>query len=564
MIFINWFGLNINQYLFIYIQMNNYQSLLRSQLLSDTNINYVVNIVLSNFKISTKAVDKCINIIRNNFNSYLDKIQRYPENNQELIEAIQHLNKLCYDDFTNYLLTKYPNMNLLREQVAPPHPEPQMMIPGKEMTILGKEMTIPGKEMTISGKEMIILSKEEKDELLKKYNKPGPNDMISYLMNPQILQMFGMIFNQMNCRQPRKPDIIIDEILDGEQLNALLKKSREVGELPIPKPAVSLYKGDVAEESVAEESVAEEKILGEKIVVTKDNLLDVQKKINELASLKNKYLEEKDVEMVNKIDMERNRIMDGVKTCKKKLEEQAKETESKLGSIATTSRKEDNCPNVEYLDLKFDPNADFNDQKNIMIKFKTDGQNVTDITLVNYYLPFNPQNVTRFNNKFMVNFNGRINKVLVPAGKYEIESLLDYIKSEITFLDFTVGENKIVTIKNSMNIKFDLMVGDDSILPLLGFVGRLPDFKDRVFYSGSQAYNMKSNEVVKFCLGGTAMTPMNMEFGKKVEVNKSIKKASRGIKQIILKFTNGLDEHDQYYYDFDQEFKMCFKVTYDH
>lgn len=91
-----------------------YKNALRAQLLSKTNIDFIVNNILMNFKISNKAVNKCINIITNNLLKYLDNLDKYPENNNQLIEAITFLNKKCYDDFTIYLYTKYPNVDLVR------------------------------------------------------------------------------------------------------------------------------------------------------------------------------------------------------------------------------------------------------------------------------------------------------------------------------------------------------------------------------------------------------------------------------------------------------------------
>ena len=94
----------------------NYPDLLKTQLLSKSNIDYLINLILSNFRISRKAVDKCTHIIESNFNRYLTNLERYPANNSELIEAIKFLNKKCYDDFTIYLLNKYPQTNLYRTQ----------------------------------------------------------------------------------------------------------------------------------------------------------------------------------------------------------------------------------------------------------------------------------------------------------------------------------------------------------------------------------------------------------------------------------------------------------------
>jgi len=93
--------------------------ILQTHLLSKTNIDLLVDLILKNFKISQKAITKCINIITGNLTKYLNNLERYPKNNNELIEAIKFLNKKCFDDFTTYLSTKYPNMNLLRTPSSP-------------------------------------------------------------------------------------------------------------------------------------------------------------------------------------------------------------------------------------------------------------------------------------------------------------------------------------------------------------------------------------------------------------------------------------------------------------
>src|SRR5579872_2777599 len=89
-------------------------NILKSQLLSKSNIDYLLNLILSNFRLSPKAVSKCTHIIESNFNRYLNNLERFPSNNSELIDAIKFLNKKCFDDFTVYLTNKHPNTNLYR------------------------------------------------------------------------------------------------------------------------------------------------------------------------------------------------------------------------------------------------------------------------------------------------------------------------------------------------------------------------------------------------------------------------------------------------------------------
>ena len=201
----------------------------------------------------------------------------------------------------------------------------------------------------------------------------------------------------------------------------------------------------------------------------------------------------------------------------------------------------------------------FNDLKNIVIKFKTDNK-ITDITLVDYLLPFNENNVTRFNNKFVVYFNNNITRITIPPGKYEIQALLDYIKSKATFLDFSINDKNIITIKNTMDMKFDLMLDSDTIFSFLGFNGKIDFYKEKIFYTGAMPFNTSANEKVSFNLSGSTMEPMQMEFDKSVIVNKSLKKSRAGIimKQMVLHFSDAQNQC----YDFIMPFKMCFKITY--
>lgn len=598
----------------IYMLMD-YKTVLQFQLLSKTNIDYLVNTILQNFKISQKALSKCINIITNNLTKYLENLDRYPQNNNELIEAITFLNKKCYDDFTIYLSTKYPNKNLLRtnqtyigmtndEQYRPSKPAP---------------IDIKQNIESYDYDNIIILSEEEKNELLKKYNdKPKPttnvsNDFLSYLTNPMVLQMFSMMIGQVNEQNITNQNtiknktmgkqIVIDDILDEEQVKALLAKSTPAKivnkdkqiQAVLPKPIkkqkfvpleidsisdeintnINDYEDTLSDTELTPLSSPEplkrdandtdDEIVESGIVIdlskkiTKDMLPHIDAKVKDLISQKNKYLAENNMKMVKQIDKEKELIRNAVHAYNKELEEISKESESKINGISTSSsRRAEDGDNVEYLDLKFDPTNDYNDLKNIVIKFKSENK-ITDITLVDYFLPFNSNNVTRFNNKFVVYFNNRITKIIIPPAKYEIQALLDYIKSQITFLDFSINNNKIITIKNTMG-KFDLMIDNDTIFPLLGFNGKIDSYKDKLFYSGANAYDMEANEKVIFSLSGSTMVPMEMEFDKEVKINKSLKKTRAGvnIKQMVLQFNNAKDQC----YDFILPFKMCFKITY--
>lgn len=565
-----------------------YQNALENHLLSTENIDLVVDAILKNFKISQKAITKCTNIITNNFVEYLNNLDRYPQNDQEFVEAITFLNDKCYNDFRKYLSQRYPNVNLERETSS---------------TIKKHNFQHKLNDNTNKNdfddsdiyQEMEIITEEEKNKLLAKYQKNDngnkTNELLSYLTNPQILQMFYMMTNQVTTA-PVSNKLQVDEVLDAKQVQELLNNSfkkveqntdkkfinnkinhtdppnENVPEYPEDKPEITKTKKKVEfklDDNTTTEAIVKqpEVIPGKKIdltKLTKDMLPTIQKRLTELLELKNKYLIEDDVKMVNQIDTEKEQLMAAVRNFKNELEKEARESENKISGLSMSkSKRPDDGDNVEYLDLKFDPTNNFNDLKNIIIKFKTDDK-ITDISLIDYYLPFNENNVNRFNNKFVVYFNNNITRINIPPGKYEIKNLLDYIKSKVTFLDFTINENNIITIKNTMDMKFDLMLDGDTIFPLLGFNGKMDSYKEKLMYSAAVPYNINPNEKVLFTLSGSTMEPMEMEFDKEVVVNKSLKKSRAGVvmKQIVLHFSDVLNMC----YDFVMPFKMCFKITY--
>lgn len=572
-----------------------YKNILSSQLLSETNVNFLVNTILENFKISSKAIMKCTNIITNNLIKYLNNIDRYPENNNELIEAINFLNKKCYDDFTLYLLTKYPNTNLLRST-------PQVQSNEQSQNI---EPLINSKKSSPQYQEMIIITEKEKNELLKQHEinqfkqtgtKTISDDFLSYLTDPIVLQMFSTMINQVkfgsltcsigdgvgqqNTIQHKNNLLIFDDILDANQTQELIAKiSQETINNMTFAPTIiqkinntdtdkiidgsksTNTKSDAITKNIKTDTASETIHVNFDLAkLTNSALPFVEKKLNELVSLKNKYLSENNKEMVRQIDDEKEKIINAIKIYKKELKKEAKESDNKINGIFMSNHKRaNNEKNVEFLDLKIDPTDDYNDLKNIIINFDVENK-ITDITLVEYYLPFNDNNVTRFNNKFVIYFNNKMNRIIIPPGKYEINILLGYIKDQINFLEFTCDENKIITVKNTMNTKFDLMLDSDTIFPLLGFIGKVDNYKEKLQFVASQPYNIDCNEKLFFNLSGSSMDPLLMEFDKQIIINKSLKKSTAGvsIKQIVLNFCNAVEQ----YYDFILPFKICFKITY--
>lgn len=302
--------------------------------------------------------------------------------------------------------------------------------------------------------------------------------------------------------------------------------------------------------------------------ITGEKLLKIEKRIKDIVALKTSYLNKRNNsnsanidKKMDKLDEEKNNLIASLIKCRNNSDKSAKENKNKINTLSQSNRPIDPDINAEYLDLKLDPSKDYNDSKNIIIKIKSEDK-ISEILLVDYYVPFNANNVNRFNNIFAIYMNDRAYRINIPPSKYSIQPLLNYIKSQINFLDFNIDSStNIITITNNMNTKFDLMLGDDTIFPMLGFNHKSNTYKDKMAYSGSTKYNSECNEKIFFGLSGTSsMEPILLEFDKKVTLNTVLKKNRSGfnLKQLNLRFTNSVDQ----FYDFIMPINICLKLTF--
>lgn len=611
----------------------NYEQVLRAQLLSPTNVNFLLSVILDNYKISQKAVPKCTGIITGYLTTYLANINRFPENKDELIDAINFLNRKCYDDFVVYLSKKYPRLEMYKKVVngandpgngvendVPNDVEngvpinPPISVPiNPPISVPISPSINPPINSSISPpkpkcEEITILTEEEKNILLKMHGVQPPkpvNDDSSLMLNPTAIKIISMLSNQVSPKTA-----VVDEILDIGQVNKLLQSFSKVNkvnkvdvidkdthndtlkdiskvhissktdkpiqlkQLQIMEPIDEQQIGQSDEPSIEEPNEPEPEnhtdvpsdTLSDDITIDLDNITKEQmpllnRKLKELIFTRNKYMSEKNHSMSKKISADIEIIADAMKVFKEKCQKKSIECESKINGAVVTSNKasSDNTDNIYDLNLRLDPTNDYTDQKNIVIELNSDDK-ICDITLVNYFLPKNPNNITRFNNKFRVYFNESMNRFSIPPGIYDIQTLITYITSQVNFLEFVIDDNNIITIKNTLGIKFDLMIDDESVFHVLGFSNKADLCKDKLFYSGIRPYDLDSNTKCFFNLSGSSMDKMEMVFNEKIELGKCLKKSRLGVhmKQMVLTFKNGLDQ----FYDFVEPFDMFFRVTY--
>ena len=545
-------------------------NILKTHLLSKQNVNYLLDIILKNINLSEKAVPKCENILRDSLNKYGESLDRYPSNQSELLIAISYLNKKCYNDFIYYLIKKYPNKTLTRngeplesliQEIDVPIAKEQIPLEDPEPI----QVNIPEPRVPVPHQsEMIIIDEEEKNKIMSKSKQRSPpTDFLSYLTDPLVLQMFATLIQNVNGPQ-RLPEIsaIISED-DMKRMILRSKTTKQYSSRPLDEPVLTTetsepsYNKEVEHVNTKDAVMTSEKTFNLDDPLTLETLPLLEKEMKRLIDLKQKYVMEQNFSKVDEIDENKRKIIAKIsefRNNQKKIKEEIGMKVSKISQI-----RDSNNDNIEFLKLVIDPTEDFNDLKNIEIKIKNDERKMTEFSLVEYYLPANENNVTRFNNRFAI-YCKQVYQVIIPPGKYDLQTLIDFIHGQIKIIEITVIEKNKVSIRNTVSMKFDLMVGDDTIYKLLGFHGRTENYRENLIYDAEKPYNMDIGKQITFCLNGTSMEPIKLDTDKNVKIEKVLKKSKSGfpMKKMVLRFTNDLDQ----LYDFIMPLEISFKITY--
>jgi hypothetical protein len=360
-----------------------------------------------------------------------------------------------------------------------------------------------------------------------------------------------------------------DKSSDLEDLNDLSESNSESNS--------GSNSGSNSESNLGSESISESNSESELIAeidftkmkskdLTNEHIVKINQRIKDIVELKNKYVNKPNgiskEKILTDLENEKKQLILLVYEFKKNNDKQIKKNKEKVENIKNEICEikpdaDNDC--IGLLDLEIDPTNDHNDLKNILIKLNSD-QKISDISLISYYLPFNENNVTRFNGEFAIFLQERTYRTIIPSGLYTIHTLIKYITNQFNFLEFSIDENNIITIKNNINVKFDLMTGDSTIFPLLGFTSKSNSYRNKLSFTGSSKFDTESNKKVFFVLSGTSMDPIELEFDSKVEKETPLKKSKAGfnMKQIILRFTNSLNQC----YDFIMPLKMYLRITY--
>lgn len=194
--------------------------------------------------------------------------------------------------------------------------------------------------------------------------------------------------------------------------------------------------------------------------------------------------------------------------------------------------------NKYQIDVKITPRS-ADDLRSIVFKTNVE-RKVKSIQLHKYLIPKNSHNVTTFTNNLTVYYNGDVIKHDLVPGYYTIEQIINSIQAVMAFLKITI-DNKIVTF--SSNSKFDLLVHDNSILPLLGFADS--NSMNRLSHTAESPYNLDLNDSVFITLDRSTIDPIELSLAKETKLETPIilrqPSKSMAVKDITVKLLDKLN-----------------------
>ncbi len=176
---------------------NNKINYWRGQLISDENIDFLVDIIYQNFKLKSKSLSKCRILCSKFIEKYLREMDNIEPDDENIF--ISEINQQCINEFTEYMRNKYPNVEIYRTVNQDPEPEKP---------------------------EMVIISEEEKERILMEYGpkKNNVDNFLELLADNAFLVMMKQIIctnNELvNTRQK------YDDILDSKSANELIQVSK--------------------------------------------------------------------------------------------------------------------------------------------------------------------------------------------------------------------------------------------------------------------------------------------------------------------------------------------------
>jgi len=282
--------------------------------------------------------------------------------------------------------------------------------------------------------------------------------------------------------------------------------------------------------------------------LTIDDLPAVKEELERLSYLKKEFSYDTDIS--SEITKQISNITLAFSSLKKKTKD-----------IIDTHRENievmEQATDGEIFDLEFNPKTI--DPKKTDLSFNIN-KRVTSFFLVKYYLPRSKNNINRFNNKFAVNYNGRVRECVIPIGNYDsLQPIIAFILSELEFITLELTDGKLIMQTNDRS-NFDLINNQSSIFPLLGFTKtNNSEYKNKFCYISDSEIDLSINDKVYLHIANF-VDNLELETNKDIDIMHALKTNSVSIliRQLIFRFKSKNGQP----YDFPEKFRISFKAIY--
>ncbi len=516
------------------------QQALFTEATSAKTINDLTDLIFIKYKVTNneKTVTKCKRNLLIYMTDFIEKLDpnSIPQTNEQVKAAVEFLKDKCIEKFGQYLKDKY-GRDLLRD-----------IKDQSEVTNNIISHPIQSKPKTkkiitlITDQEAKILIEQHKQQLK---NNDTKTEFLHYLADSDILKRLCHLFIEVNSnRKILKAPTIYEAFFDEKQVKVLLNSYKHVKSKDSEQNTQNTQSKQGKQDGQTESDIIE---IDLETGITIEQLPQVKERMKELLELKQETSNPKELDEIN---TELQQLNEAVKTLKTKLSQ-------KVDDQKIERPKDD--PYSQYLDLQIDPNQNPLNQHEIEINLNTSAR-IKEITLVDYHLPFNSNNINRLNNTLALHADNKLYRINIKPGNYTLEKILAYIKENIPILDINTNDKNHITIKHTANKQFDLIISRDSILPILGFTDRESNYKGKHLYIGNNDYDIEGNRHVFFNLIGTSVEPFELEFNKTVTLDRILKTYPNGLtlKRLAFSLTSASGQT----YDFSLPFKVCLKITY--
>lgn len=435
---------------------------LSSYLLSNQNIQDIVDMLDCTIYISPESLHACKQVIKDNLTSYLTRLANMPQTEKQFIHTVSFLNKKCYDEIVSFIEKNYPGKSIFKQDIE------------------------------------IIMTRQEFEQYLK--TRVCHDTVLKTLTDPVVLLYLKTMMDELNA----KADETEGEIIDIHQLQAMLGSKQ------------TYQKASIDTSNMTPETISK-----------------IQSRIEELSKMT----------QTDQVIAEKTELIAA-------LVKHQKASIPKPTIITNVNEKQHD------IDVMITPKNE-EELRSISFRIGTE-KKVVRVQLISYFIPKADYNVSSLTNKILVCYNGELVSHTIPPGNYTIDQLTTIIGDLMPFLKISVSDK--VTV--SANSKFEILVQENSLWPLLGF--EPANYSRKMSYQAKAPYVLDINESAFICLDRSNIDPVLVSLDEQITLDNPItlKQTSQPIqlKDITVKI---VDKLGQSYDLIGKAFKVHIRVEFE-